>query len=49
MNNKRAYFKLKMKFAQSPGNEYLLEYSICSFSAKLHKYWSTFQSWDQVW
>ena len=29
MNNKRAYFNFKMKFAQSPVNEYLLEYSIC--------------------
>ena len=25
MNNKRAYFNFKIKFAQSPGNGYLLE------------------------
>ena len=36
MNNKRANFNFKMKFTQNPGNEYLLEYSICS-SAKLQK------------
>ena len=30
MNNKRTYFNFKMKFTQSPGNEYLLEYSIWS-------------------
>ena len=29
VNNNRAYFDFKIKFAQSIGNEYLLEYSIC--------------------
>ena len=30
MNNKREYFNFKMKFAQSPGNEYILKYYIYS-------------------
>ena len=30
MNNKRAYFNFKLKFAQSQDNKYLLEYPICS-------------------
>ena len=37
MNNKRAYFNFKMKFAQSACSEYLLEYSIYSWCCKLHK------------
>ena len=48
MNNKRAYFSFKIKFAQSPGNNIISNIPF-ALSAKLHKIAKYFNCGTEIW